>query len=198
MANRWVGMALVAACFAVGCKKTTNEVADESGREGSSAVAVRGDTIAPEDVAALAAGVAAGQTRVSLRLSGGHLTAPLTFERTVAVAPLLFPGSTFILGMGVNIPANRGDTVLNQFIVSVETDESGPYEPVGREVDLVVSFPEIEKWYTLRARADTGGMTIRRTADEHVRFEMHLDVSPTQLDSVDVVFRLEGLIEGRK
>lgn len=199
MAKRWVGMALVAACFAVGCKKSSAD--GETGvdeRDAAAAIAEQSGTAIPAEIAALAAGATSGQTRVSLRLSGGHLAEPLAFEGTVDVSPYFFSGSTSILGTGANIAADNGDAVLKQFVVSVETAESGFHEPVGGDVDIVFSFPEINKSYSLRARPDTGGMMIRRTGEEHVSFEMHFDASPTQISSRDLVYRLEGVIDARK
>lgn len=139
-----------------------------------------------------------GQTTISLRLSGGHLETPLHFDGTIDSTPHLFSSSTKLLATGVNIRASNGDAELKQFTLSVETADSGHWDASDGDMDIVFAFEDIDKTYSLRPRAGTGGLEMTRFEEQdRAKFELHFDASPTQMNSKDIVFRLEGVIDGR-
>lgn len=143
-------------------------------------------------------GPASGTTAISLELSGGHLSEPLVFSGTIERSPNLFATSTSILAMGVDLQATNGDAVLQQFTVSLETGESGPYDAEGGDLDLVFWFPGISQTYSLRPHGGSGGVDLDRGNEDRATLEIDFDASPTQLGGKDEVFRLKGVIDARK
>lgn len=141
---------------------------------------------------------ASGETFISLKLSGGHLTETLVFEGTVEKTPYLFDDSTSMLAMGVDLKASNADAVLEQFTVSLDTGKSGPFDADDGDLDLVFSFPSLESSYSLRPIGGTGGVVLDRGDDDRATITIHFDASPTQMDARDQVFRLEGVIDARK
>lgn len=185
MSKSFLIVGFLVASLAIGCKKKGD--VDPAATLSS----------VPEVLSAVASAPASGESVVSLRLSGGHLTEPLIFDGTIQRTPNLFGTSTSLLAPGVDLKATNGDAVLKQFVISLETGVSGFWDAKGNDLDLVFSFPDISKSYSLRPIGGTGGVNMTRSGDDYAKFEIHFDASPTQIRSKDIVFRLEGVIEGR-
>lgn len=143
-------------------------------------------------------GPSPGETFISLKLSGGHLTETLTFEGTIDKSPSLFKGSTSVIATKVDLQASNGDAVLKQFTISLETGESGPFDAAGGDLDVVFFFPSLPSSFSMRPIGGTGGVDLDRGDDDRATVTIHFDASPTQINGRDKVYRLEGVIDSRK
>src|SRR5690554_531909 len=79
-------------------------------------------------------GLKAGQSAISLQLSGGHLSDALEFRGTVDKTMMVFSSSMIFLGRGLDITGSNATAVFEQLILSLESSAAGTY-PV-KDVDI--------------------------------------------------------------
>ena len=143
------------------------------------------------------AGLKAGQSAISLHLSGGHLSDTLEFSGTVDKTMMIFSSSMTYLGSGLDITGSNGTAMLGQMILSLESSEAGTYPVKDVDIDMVFSFPADNKGYSIQPREGTGTVTVERLDGEHVRLLLNFDASPTNIGGKDMIFHIEGVLESR-
>lgn len=143
------------------------------------------------------AGPKAGQSSLSLRLSGGHLKEPIDFVATVDKTMSVFSSSMTFLGSGLDITGSNGTAVLKQMILGPETSKDGIYSAMDGDSDMVFRFPDVNKGYSIRPREGTGTIKIERLDGKHVRMHLDFDASPTNIGGRDLVFHIKGVFESR-
>lgn len=139
----------------------------------------------------------AGQSAVSLRLSGGHLSETIEFSGTDDSTMSIFSTSMTYLGTGLDFTASNSTAVLEQMVLSIESSEAGTYPVKDVDSDMVVRFPDEGKGYSLKPRDGTGTVKVERLGGDHVRLHLDFDASPTNIGGRDLVFHVEGVYESR-
>ena len=139
----------------------------------------------------------AGQSTISLHLSGGHLSDTLEFSGTFDNTMSIFSSSMTYLGPGLDLTASNGTAVFKQMTLSIESSEAGTYPVKDVSSDMVFRFPDVNKGYSLRPREGTGTVKVERLDGDHVRLHLDFDASPTNIRSKDLIFHVEGVLESR-
>lgn len=150
-----------------------------------------------DDKAGGSAGPKAGQSAISLHLSGGHLNDPLEFSATVDKTMMIFSNSMTFLGSGLDITGSNGTAVFEQMILSLESSAAGTYPVADVDSDMVFRFPAVNEGYSLQPRDGTGTVKVERLDGEHVRLYLNFDASPTNIGGKDLIFHIEGVFESR-
>lgn len=149
------------------------------------------------DIGATSAGPKAGQSAISLQLSGGHLADPLEFSGTVDKTLYIGSSSMSFLGSGLDFTGSNGTAVLQQMIVDLNSLEAGTYPAKEQDVDMVFHFPTADIGYSMQPRESAGTIKIERLGGEHVRIHFDFDASPSNIGSKSVVFHVKGVLESR-
>lgn len=136
-----------------------------------------------------------GESAISLRLSGGHLTNTLEFDGTIDAKPSVGSSSISLTATGIDITASNGTAKFRQMTFSVESSDSETHPVKDVSIDMPFFFPDLPSLYSLRPIDGTGTVKIERTGEDRVRFELNFDASPTQMGGKDQVFHLEGVID---
>lgn len=142
-------------------------------------------------------GPKAGQTAISLTLSGGDLSAPVEFSGTVDQTMSVFSSSMTLLGTGLDFTGSDGKSVLNQMVLSLESSKAGTYPVKDVDSDMVFFFPDTGTGYSIDPRAGTGTVKVERLGGEHVRLHFDFDASPTNIGGRDLIFHIKGKFESR-
>src|SRR5690554_2374589 len=112
-------------------------------------------------------GLKAGQSAISLQLSGGHLSDALEFRGTVDKTMMVFSSSMTFLGRGLDITGSNATAVFEQLILSLESSAAGTYPVKDVDIDMVFNFPTEGTGYSMQPRDGTGTVTLERLDGEH-------------------------------